>query len=60
MRIYGVLDSNDCQIDTSLTERGAKRHATLNGYNKISYRTEYYVTRVSEKVNGKWVKSNKN
>ena len=55
MRIYGVLDKNDCQIDVSMTERGAKNYATRHGFNKISYRWEYYVTVVTEKVNNKWV-----
>lgn len=55
MRIYGVLDSNDCHIDICMTEKGAKRFATNNGYKTVSYRNEYNVTIVATKVNGKWV-----
>lgn len=54
-RIYGVLDRNNCHIDTSLSEKGAKRHATNNGYNTVSYRNDYNVTIVANKVNGRWV-----
>lgn len=58
MNVYGVLDSNNCHIDTSNTEKGAKRHATLNGYEKVSirYNCGYHVEVIAEKVNGKWVK----
>ena len=55
MRVYGILDSNDCQIDVSLSERGAKNYATRHNYNKISYRIEYNVFIVAEKINNKWV-----
>lgn len=55
MRIYGVLDSNDCHIDICMTEKGAKRFATNQGYKTVSYRKEYNVTIVATKVNGKWV-----
>ena len=53
-RIYGVLDSNNCLIDTSRTERGCKRYATLNGYNKIGYRIGYNAFISHEKINNKW------
>lgn len=54
-RIYGILDKDNCQIDTSKTMRGCKRYATINGYNKISYRIGYYVFIFAEKINNKWI-----
>lgn len=54
-RIYGILDKDNCQIDTSKTMRGCKRYATINGYNKISYRIGYYVFIFAEKRNKKWI-----
>ena len=42
-KIYGVLDANDCQIDISLSERGTKKFATINGYKTVSYRIGYNV-----------------
>lgn len=53
-KIFGVLDSNDCLIDVSRSEKGTKRYATNHGYTKIGYRTEYHVTVTHEKVNGRW------
>jgi hypothetical protein len=38
MNIYGVLNSEGVHIDTSKTLQGAKRHATINGYNTITVR----------------------
>lgn len=55
-KIYGVLNSELCLIDTSKTERGAKNHATRNGYNLIGFRVGYSVFISHEKINGKWVK----
>ncbi|MFO0090034.1 MAG: hypothetical protein ACK518_04460 [bacterium] len=54
-RIYGVLDSNNCQIDISKSEAQTKRHATKNGYTKISYRVGYNAFLCAEKINNKWV-----
>ena len=55
-RIYGVIDANNCQIDIgSKNMRGCKRYATINGYNKASYRIGYYVFIFAEKINNKWV-----
>lgn len=42
-KIYGVLDKNNCQIDISRSEKGAKRYATLHGYNKVGFRIGYNV-----------------
>lgn len=53
-RIYGVLDSNNCLIDVSRSERGAKRYATNHGYNKIGYRVGYNAFICAEKINNKW------
>jgi len=57
---YGVLDSNGCHIDVSLTEKGAKNYATRHGYTKVSirYNSGYTVQVVAEKVNNKWVAKN--
>lgn len=55
-KIYGVFDSNDCLIDISRSESATKRHATLNGYDKIGYRVGYNAFFSAEKVNNKWVK----
>lgn len=54
-RIYGIIDDNNCQIDTSKSMRGCKRYASINGYSKISYRIGYYVFIFAEKINNKWV-----
>lgn len=53
-KIYGVLDKNDCLTDVSKSERGCKRYATNNGYNKIGYRIGYNVIISHEKINNKW------
>lgn len=53
--IYGVLNSELCLIDTSKTERGAKQHATRNGYNLIGFRVGYNAFILAEKINGKWI-----
>lgn len=52
--IYGILNGDDCLIDTSLTLQGAKVYATRNGYNKVGQRIGYNVVRIWEKVNNKW------
>lgn len=54
MRVFGVLDSNGCHVDVSKTERGAKRYARLNGYNKVTCRFEYNALILFELVNNKW------
>jgi hypothetical protein len=56
--LYGILDSNDCHIDTSLTERGAKNYATRHGYNSVSVRFNagYHVEVIAVKINNKWTK----
>ena len=57
MNIYGILDGNDCHIDVSKSEKGAKRYATMHGYNKVSIRFNcgYHVQVIAEKINNKWV-----
>jgi len=55
-RIYGVLDKDNCLIDISRTEKGCKRYATLNAYDKIGYRIGYNAFILAEKINNKWVK----
>lgn len=54
-KIYGVLDNNDCLVDISRSEKGTKRYATNNGYNKIGYRYGYNAFVLAEKIKGKWV-----
>ena len=55
MNTYGVL-SNGVHIDISRSIQGAKRYATMNGYNivTIRYNCGYISEQISEKVNGKW------
>jgi|GEM_PF-2944742 len=54
-KIYGILDKDNCLIDISRSERGAKVYATKNGYNKIGYRIGYNGFISHEKINNKWV-----
>ena len=54
-RIYGVIDKNNCLIDISRTEQGAKRYATLNGYSKVGYRAGYNAFLLAEKVGKMWI-----
>ena len=62
MLIYGVIDTNNCLIDVSTSEQGAKRYATLNGYNKIRYRNinSYNAIISHEKINSKWKRYEQN
>ena len=55
--IYGVVNYEGVHIDTSKTEKGAKRFATLNRYNKVSvrYRGGMIAEIIAEKINNKWV-----
>lgn len=55
--VFGVVNLEGIHTDVSNSERGAKRYATLNGYNKISvrYNGGYVVNIVAEKINKKWV-----
>jgi hypothetical protein len=55
MSTYGVL-SNGVHIDISRSIQGAKRYATMNGYNivTIRYNCGYIAEQISEKINGKW------
>ena len=54
--IYGVLDRNDCHIDVSMTERGAKNYATRHGYKTVSirYNCGYNVQVIAVKNGKKW------
>lgn len=54
MKIYGVLNADNVHIDVSRTEKGAKRYATMNGFNIVSYRIEYNAFKLVERINGKW------
>lgn len=55
--IFGVVNSDGIHTDVSNSERGAKRYATLNGYDKVSirYNCGYVVEIVAVKKNKKWV-----
>lgn len=55
-KVFGILDSNNCLIDISLSERGCKRYATLNGYTSIGYRVGCNATIYAKKIKNKWVK----
>lgn len=55
--VYGILDKNNCLIDTSKTLLGAKQYATRNGYNRIGKRCEYNVTETWIKDGKKWHKN---
>jgi hypothetical protein len=57
MNTYGVLNQDNCHIDVSKTERGAKQYATRHGYKLVSirYNLGYNAKVIAKKVNGKWV-----
>ena len=59
MNIFGVV-SNRVHTDVSTTLRGAKRYATLNGFEQVSvrYNGGYNAQILFEKVGTKWVKIN--
>ena len=54
---YGVLSHANGFIETSNTERGAKRKATNDGYLEVyrMHRVSWAVLKVAEKVNKKWI-----
>lgn len=54
--IYGVL-VDGVHIDICNTERGAKRYATMNGYDVVTvrYNCGYIAAQIAKRVNGKWV-----
>lgn len=54
MKVYGVLDRNDCHLDISLSLKGTKRVATREGYKTVSVRNDYNVTPLFIKEGGKW------
>jgi plastocyanin domain-containing protein len=53
---YGILDRDQCHIDVSSTERGAKNYATRNGYKAVSvrYNCGYNVRVIAVKNGKKW------
>ena len=56
--IYGVL-RNGVHIDICETEMGAKRYATVNGYNIVTvrYNCGYNAEKIAKKhKNGRWIK----
>lgn len=56
--VFGVMDKNNCLIDTSTSLLGAKQHATRNGYNRIGKRVEYNVVDTYIRDGKKWRKEN--
>ena len=54
-KIYGVIDSNNCLLDISRSERAVKIYATKNGFYKIGYRVGYNAIISHKKINNKWV-----
>lgn len=61
MNVFGVID-NGVHIDVSTTLKGAKRYATLNGFEQVSvrYNLGYNAQILFEKVGAKWVKLKNN
>ena len=59
MNIYGVL-IDGVHVDTSKTERGAKRFATINGYLIVTvrYNCGYIAKQVAHRYTGKWININ--
>lgn len=57
MHIYGVI-SDGVHTDVSSTLNGAKRYATLNGFEQVSvrYNGGYIAQILFEKVGAKWNK----
>jgi len=55
--VYGVINSENCHIDVSNTERGAKNYATRHGYKAVSmrYNGGYTVELVAKRVADAWV-----
>ena len=58
MTMYGVITADGTHTDVSKTEKGAKRYATLHGYDTVTVRPNigYVALIVAKKVNSKWVK----
>lgn len=59
-KIYGVIDSNNCLLDISRSERVAKIYATKNGFDKIGYRVGYNAIISGQKIKNKWVRYDAN
>ena len=55
MYIYGIISSKNGFIDISISEKGCKRYATINGYTKIGCRNvnSYNAIILAEKINNK-------
>lgn len=55
--IYGVCNKDLIHTDISGSERGAKRYATIHGYDIVSIRfvNSGYVNVIARKINNKWV-----
>lgn len=57
--IYGILNKDNCHIDTSNTLQGAKNYATRNGYKKVSKRIGYNSQLICKKVAKNWINQNR-
>lgn len=53
---YGILGRDGGFIETSTTERGAKNHASRNGYSEVYafHRVSWAVWKVSTKTTNRW------
>lgn len=54
--MYGICSEQSGFIQTSKTEKGAKQHATRNGYGSIYYCSphSWSVFELARRVGGKW------
>ena len=55
---YGILNSENCHVDVSNTEQGAKNYATRHDYKFVTVRFNggYIAKVIAEKIKNKWVK----
>lgn len=60
MITYGIYSKDNGYIDTSKSERGAKNHATRNGYKEVyaRFNSGMDVILVSRNIKNKWIKVN--
>lgn len=55
--VYGVINSQGVHVDIGLTERGAKVHATKNGYTQVTARPNggYHAHVIAHKRGNLWI-----
>lgn len=56
--MWAVINYKGEAVVVSLTERGAKRYASLNGYNRVGQISKYSLSvyNLSVKVKSRWIK----